>query len=72
MELKNDKNKYVLAYIFNQTYYLQKIAFSSSSLTDLSDISIKKVNTNPTCSNRVENRMIDGTLLNEKYSGNII
>ena len=66
LELKNDKNEYVLAYIFNQIYYLQKIAFSSSSLTDMSDITIKKVATYPNCSNRTNNRMIDGTILNQE------
>ena len=63
LELNNEKKEYVLIYIYEQKYYIQKIAFSDLSLDD---ITINKVNTYPASSNKTSNRMVNGIILNEE------
>ena len=59
IDLKNENKEYLLVYIYEQKYILQKMAFSSLSLDG---IGIKKAYTIPDDSSRIENRMIDGIL----------
>ena len=64
LELNNLEKEYLLIYIYNQQYIVQKIGFSSFNLDN---ISVKKVYTSPNCSNVNENRMIDGIIVNEEF-----
>ena len=64
IELNNGKNEYLLIYIYDHEYILQKFAVSSLSLEN---IVIQKDNTILTRSDYSENRMVDGILLNEEY-----
>ena len=63
IELNNDKNEYILFYIYDGKYIIQKFAISQLSLDN---ILIKKINTDPEYTEVVNNRMIDGILLNDE------
>ena len=63
IKLNNDKKEYVLIYIHEQKYYLEKIAFSGFNFNQ---ISLNKIKTNPENSVKNSNRMVDGILLNDE------
>ena len=67
VEINNDNNKkeYVLLYIkyFEANYYLQKISFSSLSLTS---ITLKNEKIDSANTNKGNNKMVNGILLNDE------
>ena len=63
LELNNEAKEYVLIYIADQNYYLHKVAFYD---VNLDNITINKVNTYPISSNKTDNRMVNGIILNEE------
>ena len=61
LELNNDKKEYLLVYIYEQNYILQKFSISSLSLDN---IVIKKALTSPDNSTYDHNRMVDAITFN--------